>query len=936
MARHYHLHNIRTLLTEGFTNEELYSLCYDVSTFRPVYDQLTQDAGKAKIIDRLLEHAEQKILIEPLLKWAKERNPARYEQHQPYYDPATERQADYQSYMDQMLPPWDKRNSKGLANFPYSKLSADVRTNLPSLLSNFIGREWEIAEVKRLLTETRLVTLTGTGGTGKTRLALQVASQLTEGYPDGVWLVELAALTDATLVPQAVALTLGIREEPDYPLWATLLNALRSRQLMLVLDNCEHLVEECAPLVDSLLRSCPQLSVLATSREALGIAGETIKPVPPLSLPERKNPPPIEKLTQYEAIRLFTDRAIASQPSFRVTNNNALIIAQICHRLDGIPLAIELAAARVKMLSVEEIAARLSDRFRLLTGGSRTALPKDQTLLGTINWSYSLLLESKRILWCRLSVFVGGWTLKAAEEVCAGEGIEAYEVLDLLTQLVDKSLVVTEERAEGTHRYRLLETLRQYAQQRLAESGEGGTIRRRHAAYYLMLAERAHPELRGPRQTVWLEHLEEEHDNLRAALEWWIESGDAEQGLRLSAALGRFWHMRGYWSEGQQRLADILALPGVSEQMAARAKALTAAGHLAFVRGDYAGARSPYEESLEIRRQLGDKTAIADSLHRVGILAEVRGDYTLAKTLQEESLALAREQENMVLVADVLHHLGVLAGLQSNYAAARSLHEDSLAIRRQVGDRWGIAWSLIVLGNVLRYQGDYDAARLPYEESLGIYRELVDRRRIAFSLSNLGQMHLAQANYKVAHTSFRESLAISRELGDRRGIADSLTNLGVVIHEEGDLASARLLQEESLAIGRDLGNRSGVADALHNLGLVAIDEGIYAEARELFEESLDIRRELGEKWRIADSLEGFAQLAFVQTQAERTLRLAGAASTLREDIGVPLSPAARDKNQNRLEQAQQALSEEAALASWAEGQAMTMEQAITYALSIRS
>ena len=428
------------------------------------------------------------------------------------------------------------------SEFPPLKSLDTLRHNLPVQLTSFIGREREIEEVKKLLSSSRLVTLTGSGGCGKTRLSLQAAAELIEEYPEGLWLVELASLTDPGLVPQTLASVLGMREVPGRPLLETLSDYLKARNLLLVLDNCEHLVEACAELASSLLGACPNLKILATSREGLGVAGETTWNVPSLSMPEPQRLPPMESLSQYEAVRLFIERAESVQPGFEVTDQNAPAVAQICHRLDGIPLAIELAAARVRVLSVEQINARLEDRFRLLTGGSRIAMPRQRTLRGAVEWSYELLSEPEHLLFNRLSVFTGGFILEAVETVCAGEGVGADEVLDLLSLLVDKSLVMVGEGVEGEVRYRLLETLRQYGRERLAAIGEADETLRRHAAFFFALAEEAgqvqsQTIALGPQEAAWLDRLEQEHDNLRAALGWCVESGEAETGLRLGEGI---------------------------------------------------------------------------------------------------------------------------------------------------------------------------------------------------------------------------------------------------------------------------------------------------------------------------------------------------------------------------------------------------------------
>jgi predicted ATPase/class 3 adenylate cyclase len=505
---------------------------------------------------------------------------------------------------------------------PLTSLSAR-RTNLPIELSSFVGREQAIAELSDLLASARLLTLTGPGGIGKTRLALHLAADALANYPHGVWLVRLDALADNDLVPAAIATVMGIREQPGRSLLETLTDAIGSSQLLLVLDNCEHLIQACAKLAEALLQACPQVQLLATSRESLNVAGEVVWHVPPLSLPEPHRPPAPEQLGEYQAVRLFIERAVAVRHGFAVTNQNAPAVAQVCQRLDGIPLAIELAAARVGVLSVEQLVERLDERFRLLTGGSRTASPCQQTLRAAIDWSYELLSEAERALFRRLAIFAGGWTMEAAEAVCVGNAIASEDVLDRLSSLVNKSLVNAEER-HGAERYRLLETIRDYARERLEASGEAEAVRRQHAEHFLALAEHVAPELRGARQAQWVKRLDAEHDNLRAALHWCVEHGEVEQGLRLGGALWRFWQMHGHLTEGRERLMEALRLPedGMPSErrMAARAVALNGAAAWRGT-GDYALARSMYEERLAISRELGDRLGVAESLNNLGIVA---------------------------------------------------------------------------------------------------------------------------------------------------------------------------------------------------------------------------------------------------------------------------------------------------------------------------
>lgn len=611
------------------------------------------------------------------------------------------------------------------------------RNNLPLQLTSFIGREREKAEVRELLLTSRLLTLTGSGGAGKTRLALQIAAEVLEEFPDGVWFVDLATLSDPVLVAHAVANVLNVTEQPGRPIEDTLADTLRERRLLLLLDNCEHLVARCAYLSETLLRACPHVRILATSREALGVAGETAWPTPSLSVPSGQEQPTAERLRDSEAARLFIERAVASQPGLTVTERNAQSVLEICQRLDGIPLAIELAAALVRVLAVDQIAARLGDRFALLTGGSRTALARHQTLAATMDWSYQLLSEAERTLLRRLSVFAGGWTLDAAEVVCSDDGISGTDVLSLQMQLASKSLVVVEAR-NGEARYRLLETIRQYARDRLVEAGEGATARRRHRDRYLAIAEQAQPELRGQKQAAWLERLETEHDNLRGALEWsHIDGGDTEEGLRLAGALWMFWHVHGHFTEGRGWLQSMLAgSSGASP--AARAKAMAGAGFLAYRQGDYDGATALFQESLPLFRALEDSSGAAHALQTLGQIAVARGEFESAKTVLTESLAWCRQAGDKRIMAMALNTIGEVARCEEDYAAARSAYEASLALRREAGDRRGLAVSLGNLGHVALHQEDTRGAAALFREALMLAHELTYKLAIAEYLSGLG------------------------------------------------------------------------------------------------------------------------------------------------------------------------------------------------------
>jgi predicted ATPase/class 3 adenylate cyclase len=611
------------------------------------------------------------------------------------------------------------------ASFPPIRSLDILRNNLPRQLTNFIGREKEIAEIKQLLSTAALVTLTGAGGAGKTRLALQVAAAVMEGFADGVWLAEFAPIADPALVPKTVATAVGVPEQPGREIKETLIDALRPKAVLLVLDNCEHLLEACADIAGALLRACPQVRILATSRERLAVPGERLWRVPSLSLPDARHLPAVENLVLYDAIRLFVDRATTIAPEFRVTSEDVPALVQACQRLDGIPLAIELAAARAKVLSVRQITERLDDRFRLLTEGSRTALPRHQTLRAVMDWSYDLLSEQERILLRRLSVFAGGWTLEAAESVCIRHAVETPKVLDLLTQLVDKSLVMVETQGSVAW-YRLLETVRQYARDRLTAAGESAGMQTQHRNWYLDLAERAEPELRGPGQSAWLKQLELEHDNLRAALESSIEEHDgAHAGLRLAGALYWFWFVRGHWSEGRRWLEAFLTRSS-DVPVPALLKALQGVSFLAYRQGDFKRATAVQEQGLAVARNLCDSRSVALFLITTGLVAMNQGDYGRATVQIEESLALSRQLGDRWLISLALGNLGTVVRHQHDYPQAAALYEQALALSREIGDKRRIAYSLRNLGIVALHRGDYDQARAFFSESLFLIREFLD------------------------------------------------------------------------------------------------------------------------------------------------------------------------------------------------------------------
>jgi predicted ATPase/DNA-binding SARP family transcriptional activator/class 3 adenylate cyclase len=779
--------------------------------------------------------------------------------------------------------------------FPPLKTEAGYVSHLPLSFTRFFGREEEIHQLRDLLLPAeegrpgdpargRLVTLTGPGGTGKTRLGLAVAAQVQEAFHGAIWFVALADLTDPQLIVDQTMSALRLPRSPGAEPLEQVVAALTRQPALLLLDNFEHLAAEGATLVRTLLERVATLTVLVTSRQRLNLPGEREFPVP--TLPTPTNTDTLEELSRCESVRLFIDRAQAVRPDFQVTVRNAAAVAALCERLEGIPLALELAAARVSVLTPAQMLAHLERRFDFLVSRSSHTTPRHRTLRGTIDWSYELLSPELQQFFACLSVFRGGWTLEAAEAVC-----EQPLALDQLEQLRECSLVLAED-ASGETRFRLLETLREYGLECLAASGEAERAWRRHAEFFLALTEAAEPGLKGPDQVVWLDRLEREHDNLRAALTCSIEKGEAELSLRLGEALWRYWQVRGYFAEGRERLAAVLALAGASEFKAARAEVLHGAGLLAYDQSDYSNARTVNEEALIIRRQLGDQRGIAASLNNLGHVARLQGDYALA----------------------------------------RALYEESLAIGRDLGDKQGLTVSLNGLGLVHCHQGDCAAARPRLEESLAIGRELGDKRRISISLKNLGLLAQEEGDYSLASALLEESLVIAQELSDRLGMARSLHNLGTVALRRGDYTAARALLGESLVIQREHGDRHGMAWSLHDLGEVTWAQGDYRTARSLFMESLAVRHELGDKPGIVECLGGLAGVTATQDQPEWAARLLGAAAALRQAVGIPFPTYAQAEYDQGVAAARAALGDEVFAAAWAEGRAMTLDQAVAYAM----
>jgi len=820
------------------------------------------------------------------------------------------------------------------ADFP-PLLTLDTHpNNLPVQPTPFIGREQEMEACEQLLRreEVRLLTLTGPGGIGKTRLALQVAADLSEVFPDGVYFVYLAPIRDPGFVVPTIAQALDVKELAGQSLLDLLKAFLREKRLLLLLDNFEQVVS-AAIQVAELLAACPPLKVLVTSRMVLHVQAEQEFAVPALSVPDLRHLPEMVELAQYEALALFIQRAQAARPEFQLSNANARAVAEICRHLDGLPLAIELAAARIKLLPPQALLTRLTPRLTVLTGGARDVPERQQTLRNTIIWSYQLLDAEAQRLFRRLSVFIDGCTLQATEAIGAALDGEAGRVLEGVASLLDQSLLQQTEQEGEEPRLLMLETIREFGLEVLEASGEMETTQHAHAAYYLALAEEAEPELAGPRQAMWLERLEREHDNLRAAMQWLLEQEGTEQrremALQLGGALLRFWEVRGHWSEGWNFLEWARAeSKGVA--VPAQVKVLMAAAYLLdHLENDTDRAEALYEESLVLYRALGDTAGIALSLSQLGEMAGRRGNFAVAYTRTEEALALFREVRDKQGIAWSLTNLADIVRQQGNYARAISLNKESLTLFKEVGDKQGIAWSLINLAGIVSQRGDYARAISLNAESLALCRAVGDVEGIAWSLFGLARvLFLSQGDSVRVHTLLEEGLALSREVGHKLGIAWALDHLGEVFLQEGDAVKARSLLEESVALSREIGHRHSTAESLCVLGRMEALAGDYAAARACYEESVAIGREVGDNLSIGFSLEGLADMVAVQGDPAWAARLWGAAEALREAMGAPIPPVYRADYDRSVAAARTQLGEKAFAAAWTEGRLMTPEQAL--------
>ncbi|MGQ0744472.1 MAG: helix-turn-helix transcriptional regulator [Acidimicrobiales bacterium] len=846
----------------------------------------------------------------------------------------------------------------------------DFPTNLPLNLGPLLGRESALDRVGGLLAGRGLVTLTGPPGVGKTALALTAAASVGTNYPGGVWLVNLGRIDQAEFVLRSVSSALSTHERHGLSPYESLVARIANRATLLVLDNCEHVVAACAEVVSALLAACPALTVLATSQEPLGVAGEQTWPVRGLAVPDDVRSSP-DQARSSPPVRLFGDRARARNPDFTITDDSLAAVVEICRRLDGIPLAIELAAARVVMFSPAEIARRLDDRFEFLTGGDRASHSRHETLRAAVDWSHELLSEAEQTLLRRLSVFAGSFTFGAAEGVCPGEGLPARQCLDLMTKLVTRSLVTTQQTRPGATRYCLLETIRHYYRDRLLESGEADRLRLRHAAWYTTWAERAEPELSGPGQEEWLWCLDEDHDNLRAALHQAVSSRDPADGqempLRLAGALTLFWRIRGHYGEGRGWLDQALSV-SPDGSPALRAKATWGLALLAAMVGDYAAAAPAAETSLASWRELGDLQGIGRALLLVGTCGLYTQGVAASIPVLQQAVAMARQIGDRWCLAHALALCGASYNQLGDAPAARPMLEECLDVARAAADRQCLAFGLDALGHVAFCEGDYEAAEVLLQEALALARAtggayeaagaLTDLAQVAagrgdrararailgdalaiargtnstdtavYALEVLGRLAEAEGDLGAAERLFGESLALAQAATGTS--AASLQGLGRVALARGEADNAQPLLDQALALGRSNGNKAVTASSLHALGDLARVRHDDARAAGLYHEALALRAEIGDLPNAALSLEALSAIDAEGSREARAVRVLSAADRLRRTGGYARSSPATASHASQLDRLEQVLGASEFEAAWAEGAQMSLDDVVAY------
>jgi predicted ATPase/class 3 adenylate cyclase/DNA-binding CsgD family transcriptional regulator len=813
--------------------------------------------------------------------------------------------------------------------FPQLRTVDNLPNNLPVQLTSFVGREKELADVRRLLQNTHLLTLIGPGGTGKTRLSIQAAGEALDQYPDGVWLVELAPILDPLLVPRTTAIAIGLRDEPQRPVIDMLCDYLHEKKILIVLDNCEHLIDACARMADRILHAAPDTRILATSREALGIGGEVTYRVPSLGLPDISHLPPLESLSQYEAVKLFIDRATAAVPTFAVKNSNAPALAQVCHHLDGIPLAIELAAAKIRVLSLEQIAKRLDDRFRLLTGGSRTVLERHQTLRAAIDWSYNLLSPAEQVLFQRLSVFVGGWTLEAAESVCSDGSVKSTDVLNLMEQLINKSLVITEE-VEHASRYQMLETLRQYANEKLGESGEEDALRDKHLEYFLNLAETAAPHLIRPEQMEWLALLDADYKNLHLAFDWSLNRETANSSLNLCNALWWFWVIRCYWLEGLNWLARALAKPSQNDsknERVSHARALYGQAQLEWQLGNFQQILSPAQASLAVALEISDKRDIAIARFFVGIALREK-DYDQARSLMEQSIGEFQEFNETFWQAFSFPYLGEHLVEQAKLKN-RDRAVMSLELARKAGERLILADALSFYADWLIKINRLDEAKERAEESESLYKQIGFRGSSEISFV-FAWIAWSEGDTQKARSLYMEMLERHRLLGENVYRAIGNLQLGLLLMEEGDLHQAQIYLEQALALSREIEFNALSALCLTQLGNLFYLQGGLEAFKQNFRESLSLKGSFSEINKVVILAAVLGSLYIQKT--ESSVWLLGTIDCAEKEHDLLLSPVYKRYCGPAEVYARKTLGNAAFEASFAKGWKISLDEALDLAL----
>lgn len=826
--------------------------------------------------------------------------------------------------------------------FPPLKTLDARPNNLPLQLTSFIGLEKEIEQIKYLMKQTRLLTFTGPGGTGKTRLALQIAADLIDDFENGVWFVDLASLSEPEFITNAIMQALDIKEQPKRKIEDTLSDYLKEKELLIIFDNCEHLVKACAKLSEKLLQSSPKLKILATSREALQCLGEQIYQTLPLPVPDIKSMKTIEDFSQYESVRLFNERAFAINSNFRMTADNAKFVAEICAKLDGIPLAIEMAAARIKILSVEEIYKRLNDGFRLLTGGKRTALPRQQTLKALIDWSYDLLNQEERILWKRLSVFTGGWTLEAAEEICSDNKIKNSEIVDLLSQLIEKSIVIFDE---INNRYKMLMTIKQYGEEKLNLTNESSEVFLKYLDYFTRLSESAQPKFEQSEGPLWLEKIENDHGNFQSAIELSMKVSDKEKGLprppcrdageagaRIAIALKRFWIIRGHYSTGRQLLKKILnSQDGLSKSTIGMV--YSSIGSLSILQVGYEEARNFFEKGISIQREIDDKPGIAYSLNGLGYVSLYTGKFEEAQKNFNESLEMYREIGNKSSIAKILNNLGNLEISLGKLEQAKKFYEESLTIVRESGNKMLVSHPLNNLGAIANDEGNYELAKKYFQESLVIAREKENKSGIANTLYNLGMAECKMGNNDEAINLLEECRTLYNAIGDKSGIALSLYGFGIAAITIENFKHAENYFKECLSLKQEIGEKMDVPECFNFLGVLSFLDSNIEVAQKNIEMSLDVSRELKDTDAITVSVIVFSGILSAQNKLIEAAKLLGAVERSLQPDRWALDSVIERFEEKIIKDLRESLSVEVFDKYFEEGKKLTLDQATELALS---